>query len=86
MSAFRQRPEANYVGFTGYLMRSPLIGCRLDVDAEDARVDARVETLLRISRDAARIFGQTKAGAEQLSSSRIMPPKLETSLTSASLH
>ena len=33
-----------------------LPGCRLDVDAEDARVDARVETLVRIAREAGSDF------------------------------
>ena len=33
-----------------------LAGCRLDVDAEDTRVNARVETLLRISQEAGSDF------------------------------
>ena len=33
-----------------------MIGCRLDIDVEDARVNAWVETLVRISREAGSDF------------------------------
>ena len=57
----------------------------MDAKAEETRVNTRVDTLVRISKEAGSISGQKKLDAELLFNFRIVPLRLAILSTSVNL-